>query len=97
MGLKITTDIPTSQGNSSEVYVMISEVYIPKTLKCDLGIYTYKSKPTRDLDVNDTCQTFVVAASYGYQLETIDVTITDLYNLVKATLISEGLTVVDEN
>ena len=95
MGLKITSATNTSKGVGSAVYVMINEVYAPKSLNAQIGVKTYKTKAERDADINDTCEAYGVKAMYPITLNSIDDDITAIYALLKSELEAEGKTVVD--
>ena len=93
MGLKITSIVATDKGSSNEVYLLINEIYITKTLSTQLVCKTYKSKADRDANIDNTCSTFNIPLMYKPTLESITVTINDLYALIKLELEAQGLTV----
>ncbi len=93
MGLKITSEVSTDKGTSNEVYLMINEIYISKSLNAQLSCKTYKSKADRDLDINNICSTFTIPLMYKPKLKSIDTTLDDLYALIKVELEEKGNTV----
>lgn len=96
MGLKITTEIATDKGMTSEAYLMITEFFKTKKLNSQYPVKMYLSKAARDKDENDTCQSFVIPKMFTPTLKSIDATNADIYALIKAELEAKGLTVENQ-
>ncbi len=100
MGLKVTTTTATSEGNTSALYLHITEFYQNKSGNVILPVKYFKTKNGVEV------QTFSpFEKSFKYQLENIEggaqeltdgVTKEQCYEKIKATLTAAGKTVVDE-
>jgi hypothetical protein len=94
MGLKITSVIDTDKGSSNEVYVMINNFQIDKSpIRCETLLSVYKSQADREKNIGNTCQTVKVKSAYRYKLESMNISIVDMYDLIKEELIKSGLEV----
>jgi len=100
MGLKVTTSTATSEGNTSSLYLHITEFYQNKEGVVQLPVKYYKTKGGAEVSVFPPFEKV-----FKYQLENIEngpqeltegLTKEQCYEKVKATLVAAGKTVVDE-
>tara|TARA_Y100000389_G_C17416732_1_gene494200 strand:- start:745 stop:1044 length:300 start_codon:yes stop_codon:yes gene_type:complete len=67
MAIKITTDVVTDKGITTELYVMVDMVeYIKSESRVIANIKTYFSQADRQESENKTCKTFVIKPNYSY-------------------------------
>jgi len=99
MGLKITNEIYTNKGVTSEMYLNIENISLNKNNSILVFVNLYLNKNIRDVEKFNTVLSFDVKNNL-----TIDVVITDLetnyiydlaYTKLKEDLESKGFTVVD--
>jgi hypothetical protein len=99
MGLKVTSQVYTNKGLTTEMYINIQNISIDKNERNSAMINQYLNKSEKDLDVYNTCISFDVpniimldlnvenlSNNYVYELA---------YNKIKEFLIGKGLTVED--
>jgi hypothetical protein len=100
MGLKITNTTATSEGNTTALYLHITEFYQNKEGKVQLPVKYYKTKGGVEVNVFSPFEKL-----FNYQLENIEggaqeltegLTKGQCYEKIKATLTAAGKTVVDE-
>lgn len=95
MGIKITSVVETDKGESQEVYVMINEIYMPKSLNAQYAVKVYKSKADRDAGLGNTVKTFILKDRYDFTVKSIDTSVKEAYALIKAEIAAAGVTTVD--
>jgi len=67
MAIKITSEVVTDKGVTSELYVMVDKVdYIKSESRVIANIKTYFSQADRQESENKTCKTFVIKPIYSY-------------------------------
>ena len=97
MGLKITNEIYTNKGLTSEMYVNIENIILNKNNHGSMIINKYVNKAARDANQFDTCQSFDIQNSLVLNLPVSGLSSTYVYDLaytkVKEELESKGLTV----
>lgn len=100
MGLKITTSTPTSEGNTTALYLHITEFYQNKAGVVQLPVKYYKTKGGAEVKVLPPFENV-----FNYQLENIEggaqeltngLTKAECYEKIKSTLIAAGKNVLDE-
>lgn len=105
MGLTITTTLYTSAGSSTEAYLNIESVDLKRDRGLSVKLNNYLDRASRDLDPNSTVICNQLYSSVFIPIESgsqefIDVTSTSIhafaYSKVKAKLIADGLSVVDD-
>lgn len=105
MGLKITTEIYTDAGASSEAYVNIEAINFEKGRGLSVKLNNYLNKEAKDLNPNDKIICRKLFASVFIQVENgspefenlVSTSIYALaYNKVKERLIENGLSVEDD-
>ena len=101
MGLKITSTLHTSKGDTNEMYLNIDNIMLVKNYKESVRVNKYLNKATRDANVNNKCDCYEIQNNYQFDLPTSATTATNIYDVMytalKAELTTKGLTVVDEN
>jgi hypothetical protein len=65
MAIKITDSVITDKGASTELYLNITDVrYSKHNSKMTIMVQTYLNESTRTVNINDTCDTFVIESTY---------------------------------
>jgi hypothetical protein len=99
MGLKITNEIHTNKGVTSEMYLNIENISLGKNNNLSIFINKYLNKDARDAEKFDVCQSFETNNILTFEILISDLETNYLYDLayakVKTELESKGLTVVD--
>ena len=105
MGLTVTTTLYTSAGSSTAAYLNIESVDLKRDRGLSVKLNNYLDRASRDLDPNSTVVCNQLYSSVFIPIESgsqefIDVTSTSIhafaYSKVKAKLIADGLSVVDD-
>lgn len=105
MGLKITTELYTDAGPSTESYVNIESIEIKKDRGLQISLNSYLNREARDLDPNITvtckklyARIFVPIESDSPEFEEISTTsiYSFAYSKVKAKLEESELSVEDD-
>jgi len=100
MALKITTQLQTSKGITTEAYLNIDDFRITKDGKSKSQVRWYQSQAERDANIKDTVQVPVnhnIREVYSIQLVDIDSTIVAAYSAIATLLKAEGHTVQSDD
>jgi hypothetical protein len=100
MGLKITSEIHTNKGVTSEMYLNIENIMLSKSNNnTSVILNKYLNKEDRDANQFDRCETYDIQNILMLNLKTGDLSSVFIYQLaytkIKEWLESKGLTVED--
>ena len=100
MALRITTQLQTSKGVTSEAYLNIDDFRILKSGKSKSQVRWYQSQAEREANINDTIKVPVnenIREVYAIQLVDINSTIAAAYSAIASLLKAEGHTVQSDD
>jgi hypothetical protein len=100
MGLKITNEIHTNKGVTSEMYLNIENIILNKfNTNTSIMVNKYLNKDARDANTFDRCESYDIPNMLMLNLDMNDLSTVYIYQLaytkIKEELESKGLTVED--
>ena len=99
MGLKITSEIHTNKGVTSEMYLNIENIVLNKKNNSSIIINKYINKDVRDANEFDKCESFETSNVLALNLDVEGLSSNYVYELayakLKENIESKGLTVED--
>lgn len=96
MGLKITSALHTSKGDTSAMYINIENVMVAKNGNQMLRINRYLNKAARDANQRDTCDCFEVPINFQLKLSTEELAASNIFEVmylkIQTELTAKGIT-----